>query len=254
MTTFAYDNIMTRETTNLSLLVGDVNASYPLANMQHLHLSKAYRSVNGTLTVEILIDAGEPVEAEAFMLRSQDGFGISSMTLDGNTADSWGSPAFTQSITNINNTYLFGSEIFSAAQTYRYWRLSVTSVGSFVKLENIYLGPVVSGLDSQGLNQGWTHVNQDTSNVQISEQGQRYIHQKPDIAALNATMSLMDESETTAIDNAFEYCGVRRPIWIIPTIDNAIKYSNQYFFTARPVWKQDRYRLHSTSLSFVEAK
>ncbi len=254
MSVFCYDNVLTRDTTNLSLNTGDENASYPLTNIQHIHLSKTYQSVSGTTVVKILIDAGETVDVDYFMIRSADGFNVSSMTINGNASDSWGAPSFSQAVDDLNDTYNFGYEAFSSTQSYRYWLLEVTASGSYVELANIFLGPKVDNLDSQDLSQGWTHVVTDSSNVQISVQGQRYFDELPDIAQLTAKMILMDETETAAIDAMYAFCGIRKPIWLIPTIDNSIKYSNQYFFVTRPQWVQDRYRLHSTTFVLTEAK
>jgi len=254
MSIFAYDNIMTRDTTNLSLNLGDANASYPLDNLTKVHLSKVYRSVSGTQTVKILIDAAEPVSADIFMIRTDNGFGLSSLTIKGNSSNSFTSPPFSQTINTLSDTYNFGYQEFSSTQTYRYWELEAVSTGSFVQLVNIYLGLKLAGLDDQDFSQGWVHNNVDTSTFQQSEEGQRYYNERPDMASITASMALMNESETTAIDALFEFCGTTKPIWLIPLIDNSIKYSSQYYFTARPQWKQDRYRLHSTNLSLIEVR
>jgi hypothetical protein len=254
MTTFAYDNIITRNTTTLSLNTGDENASYPLTNIQKIHVTKTYRSVSGTSSVKILIDAGEPVAADAVFLKSADGFGLSSLTINGNTGDAWGSPPFTQAISTLNDTYNLGYELFSSTQTYRYWLLEAEGSGSYVELANVFLGPVVQNFDSQELRQGWTHVNRDTSIARKAYSGQRYIDERPEIAELEASLMDLDETETSAIDAMFEYAGKRKPVWLLLTIDTPLKYSGQYFFKEKPAWTQDRYRLHSTKLSFEEAK
>ena len=254
MSVFCYDNVITRETTNVSIYSGDENPSYPLSNIQHIHLTKVYRGLDGSQTIRILIDAGEPVNCDYFMIRTAGAFDIDSLNIKGNIANDWGAAPFSKDITTLNSTYGFGYKSFGSTQTYRFWLLEVRTLGTYVELANIFLGPRASELDNQEFNQGWTHVNVDTSTVQVSEQGQRYIHELPDIARIQASMSLMDETETAALDAIYEYCGVRRPFWLIPTIDNSIKYANQYFFEARPVWTQDRYRLHSTTISLTEAK
>jgi hypothetical protein len=79
------------------------------------------------------VDSYELIDVDAAELR----VGPSTIDLQGNASDSWGSPSYDQSLTIADPLVLY------LDQTYRYWRLAIDDAGNndfYVEIGEIYLG------------------------------------------------------------------------------------------------------------------
>ena len=123
------------------------NISFPIANMY------ANQLVTKTIFTDLVIDMGAPTK-----ITDVSFIGDSIITLEANTADSWGSPAFTM---NVSKTY------YGIDETYRYWRINTGSSTVYANL--LYLG---RGLQFTAHQTGATpdYKSTDISNTSIGGQ------------------------------------------------------------------------------------
>jgi hypothetical protein len=108
-------------------------ATYGTQHLLDLNPNTLFRS---GATFPIVIDLGSAQNVKAFVLHNHNLVaGQSTLTLEGNTSDSWGSPAYSQALTIADPL------IYYLDETYRYWRLvPVDGVLSYMQAGGLYLG------------------------------------------------------------------------------------------------------------------
>jgi hypothetical protein len=110
-------------------------------------------------TFPFVIDLGSAQRITAFALLDHNLTSGGTLTLQANTSDSWGSPAYSQAVSNNNPAYLY------LDQTYRYWRVVPVDVSlSYFQAGQLFLGTY---LELSRINAAWGSVR-----------GQNYILQK----------------------------------------------------------------------------
>lgn len=160
----AYDNKYSLAT----LTASDENAAFPVENSQDIRLSRLFKTT-GT-GVNIVIDLGENLTATGFFLANHNLTSSATITLEGNTTDTWATPAYTNSIAyNADMIY----ELF-ATQTYRYWRLVIsdaTNSEGIIKFGGCFLGEYETITQFSHV---LTHNRLDTTEQHRSNSGQVY--------------------------------------------------------------------------------
>lgn len=89
-----------------------------------------YWQADGT-SANIVIDLGSAQAVTAFILQDHN---LTAVTLEANSADSWGAPAYSYVFSTITDPL-----VLYLSQTYRYWRVVCTST-SDCEIANLYLG------------------------------------------------------------------------------------------------------------------
>jgi hypothetical protein len=109
-------------------------AKYGAGNLLNLNPNSLFRS---GATFPIVIDLGSAQQVTAFALMNHNLVaGQSTLTLQANSSDSWGSPAYSQAITVTDHKLIFYLD-----QTYRYWRIvPVDGALSYFQTATLYLG------------------------------------------------------------------------------------------------------------------
>jgi hypothetical protein len=101
----------------------------------HVCRSAALESPNTTT-----IDLGSAQEVKALVLYDHNITSGATITINGNSANSWGAPAFSESVTWAADKIL---HYLSEAQTYRYWQLQITDTANtdgYIETGEIFLG------------------------------------------------------------------------------------------------------------------
>ncbi|MCP4707103.1 MAG: hypothetical protein GY869_00640, partial [Planctomycetes bacterium] len=108
-------------------------AIYSAANMVDLDRNSVFRS---GATFNTVFDLGSAQNVKALILQDHNlTAATSTLTLQGHTADSWGSPSYSQALTITDPL------IFYPDETYRYWRLvPVDATLEYVEIGECYLG------------------------------------------------------------------------------------------------------------------
>ena len=114
------------------------NAQYPLSNLSNSLRTKTYRSTSNS--DNLVVDLGTADAVDSFMLVDnwKNGFGLLTLTLEANATDEWSAPAFSTSVTLDTKFGIAHSEF--TAQSYRFWRLVMTSSLGYCELSNFFLG------------------------------------------------------------------------------------------------------------------
>lgn len=113
--------------------------SLPAENVINELRKKVWKTTAGGPTERLVIDLGAARAVTSLILLDHDLLvGDTNVKLEGNAADSWGAPSFSQNLTWASGTII---QTF-AQQTFRYWRLSFTktSAAQSRQIGRIFLG------------------------------------------------------------------------------------------------------------------
>ena len=183
------------------------NAQYPLSNLQHDFRTKVYRSTSNSDTVVFDMGSTEDVDSIALLDNWRSGFGVTTVTIEANATDSWGAPSFTTTMT-LDQTFGIGIKEFTQ-ESYRFWRLTLTSTLGYCELAHVFIGKAVS-ITTNGLDYGFSYKNNDLKKESQTRYGQEYIDDigtRKELSGLSLTV--MNKTE---IDQIFEVSDNRRTV------------------------------------------
>ena len=163
---------------------------------------------------------------------------ISAVTIEANATNSWGSPAFSTTVTDFDTEENLASVAFGSTQTYRYWRFTFTSSTAPVEVSNIFLG-LKTELTNQGIALGWKFTRIDNTEIVVNRYGQKFIDTSTDIKKIEASMTVLNVTEMESMNDVFDYCGNSKPVWVIvdpseTIVNNKDRFAGMYYFKERP--------------------
>jgi hypothetical protein len=167
----AYKNII--DSLDESALVASSEADgYPISNVQEQRLSKKWKS-STVSTNSVVIDL-DPITT---VLSSINTLGIlghnittaATITFSANTTDSWGAPAFTTTMTVIEDGVIL--KFLDSSQLYRFWKLEVSNQTS-IEIGRIWLGEYITIDPSSALS--FNVIKKRSDNVTHSRNRQKF--------------------------------------------------------------------------------
>lgn len=126
--------------------------------------------------------------------------------LQGNSSNSWASPAYSQQLT-ISDTI-----IQAVGETYQYWRLTFTDVTDYIEIANVFLG---AGLAGPGMDQSQILNVKTSSNFSKSDSFQLYGNKKSDAKAAEIQFPLVSNTMRKSINSMFNVVGVHTPFYLL---------------------------------------
>jgi hypothetical protein len=181
------------------------------------------------------------VPTNVFTLKYHNFSAAATITLMGNTANSWTSPAFSQIITWVSGklSYFFGTSAVPVPQTYRYWRLRVQDAANpdtLIKIGRIFHGTFWS--PSVNFTNAYTRKFTDTSQKQYSTGGQMSAVRRPVLKEMKFvwdTGAPFSFSDRTAFSSIFEdYVGIHIPYFLCQDADDL---STMYYVENLDPWE-----------------
>jgi hypothetical protein len=138
---YHYDNLI--DYAGVAISESSEVSTLPSSNVANDLRTKVWRTGTSTADEWIVFDLGSAKAVSAVILLDHTlTAGDSAITLEGHTADSWATPAYSNTLTYAASTIY---EVF-AAETYRYWRVKFTKASAGVSRDigRIFLGPYVT--------------------------------------------------------------------------------------------------------------
>lgn len=241
---------------DLSMVVGTVNAQFPLANIKQDFTTKVFRS-NET-TVEILVDLQVTTLIDAFCLvgSSVDGIGIGDISIQGSgSVDFSGSPVIT---IDLNSQYNFGFKLFTGV-SFRFWKLTITNVGGdYIELSNIFLGTKTQLLTNGFSTQSFNYKSRDNVSIKTNRYGQRFIDVYNRLNVLSGTVQHANQTEFDAINDIYIQNGRTTPLFFIldpdgdTVTDGEFLFSGYFYLTNDPSWSFSGPKTYNVSLILEE--
>lgn len=204
---FFFDNLIDTSTIGSS----SENSNFPDDNVAHDFRSRPWRTDTSSAAEWIKFDLGAAQTVTALILLDHNlQSGDTGITLEANSADSWGSPAFSQAITWNSGTIL---QIFTI-QSYRYWRLTFTkdSASESRDIGRIFLGRSTSV--AMPAEKGYDEKMVDLSQTQRALGGQTYSYTKSRYRLIKCKWTALESSDMDALISVSDSVGIHAPFFV----------------------------------------
>ena len=217
----------------------------------------------------VTVDLGTATEIKEFHCIGPLGevFSISSsatLTLMGNTTNSWTSPALTVSLTrDAGGIHHYLDTAAGTSTNYRYWRFKVVDRtnllgGQGFKIGHLYLGDY-NTVTTTNVAPGVTKAYRDPTEMAESESGVRF-HKTRTVQRIFENMFIghIDASDRRALESMFETLGIETPFYLCldPTnraSDNLSEVTLYCRFSGEPRFTHLIRDIYSMSLAAIEA-
>jgi len=249
-------NLVTQDTTTTNAT--SENALFPTENTKDPRTTKGWRSATGTNSASITFDF-KTIEAVDSVLIKGDhlqGFGFSTIVIEGNSTSDFSSPAFTNSLLIPNFEFNFGFVTFTA-ESHRFWRLTISGGGAFVELNNVFIGSFVQMADNN-IDFGWTFLDDDLSKIQRNRYNQLFIDKITRQRSINgAKIKLMNKTEVDQLLGIYDFNGTTEPIWVIVDeseiiINDFERFAGPFYMVNKPEIINSAFSLYDTTLNLRE--
>jgi hypothetical protein len=232
----------------------NTNSQFPLSNLQDSRRTKVYRSTTNSDSVVFDFQESSLIDSVIIVDNPRDGFSLSTITLELNGTNSWGAPAFTQSLT-FSTDFGVGVNLFTE-QSYRYARIVMTSVAGYCELPKIFIGKSIDLGRCQ--NVGWTFKNDSISKITKNRYEQKFIDVIGTKKEANLSLSLLDKDQLDQVFEVYDQCSVTKPLFVQYTnnqmVNDSNRYSGMYYLKSEPQITNTIFGRFALSLNIEEAK
>ena len=105
-------------------------------------------------------------------------------------------------------------EVFSATESYRFWRIVCTSTLGYCELANIYIG-AKTAITTNGVSYNWSYTNKDLVSSSKTVYGQEYFDDYGTQKELNSmAFQVMNNTEIEKIFEITDNCRTIKPFWV----------------------------------------
>lgn len=215
-------------------------------------------AIHTSETVTFDMATSEDIDSVVLLWPKEDGMQLSDsavVKIQANATNVWTSPTVNQTLT-ADSTYEMFSHYFSAAQSYRYWRVEIvdpTNTDLYVSLGVVILGVALS-IDNP--DSGFSFSNNDLSTVASTQFGNQYVDEYPIFSSLEMNFDLMDYDDAQAIENAFRTNGIKTPVFVTMDATSTVFNKNHFAiygkFQTSFYLKHLNYNLFQSSLTISE--
>lgn len=242
-----------------SLTASTTNAQYPVSNITDARRTKTYRSTSNSDNIVIDLGSTEDVDHFAIVDNWQNGFGVTAITIEGNGTDSWGAPAFSTTVT-LDNTFGVAVKDFGSTQSYRFWRIVMTSTLGYCEIANMFLG-LDSTISTNGVGYNWSYTNRDLAKISTNRYGQKFIDDigtQKDLS--NLQFQVLDKDEMDVLFGVYDANRTVKPFFVYFPLEtdslsnNDDRYNGFYYFNSEPTFENINSGYYSTTLNLREAK
>ena len=248
---FYSENLVDRATITAST----ENALFPKSNLVDPRRTKVFRST--TASDEVVFDFQETSAIDSIFIVDNpfDGFGISSLTLNLNATNTWGAPAYTDTV-SFSDTFGLGYKEFTT-QNYRFAQVALTSSLAYCELSNLFIGKKIDMLSDKSINYGWTYLSKDNSRVQENRYGQKFADVINRQKQLNISFSNLNKDQLDQIFELYDDKGITKPFYIrigCPEMTNDLRrYSGMVYMTSVPQITNRFFNNYALSMTLEEA-
>jgi len=238
-----------------SLTGTNVNAQFPLANLQDDRSTKVYRST--TNSDSIVLDFGSTIDIDAvcFTPNLLSGFGVNAITVELNASNSWGSPSVTQAIT-IDAAFKWASYEWATTQKYRYAKITLGSALAYCELSNIYFG-VVKTPGNLDFSYPLSFRENQLGNFSENRYGQKFIDTIVRQKELKGKMENLYPSELESMLDWIDTISTTKPIFLkfdsSTIFSDANRINGRYYLKSIPTMSFEAGGFWSLSFDFEEA-
>ena len=195
----------------VAITAGSEASGFPAINLANAQRTMLYRCGTTFSTETLVFDLGSALAADSLILLDHSILNTTTITLQANTTNAWGAPAFSSAVAWQSSWILHSF----ASQTYRYWRLVVAkaAAGQQFDIGRLHLGPVVAPADPPDFD-GFSRNMIDLSLSQRSVSGQLYCDPRPQARRLELEFTWIRDAQKLQFVNALEAMGLHTPFFV----------------------------------------
>ncbi len=185
------------------------NINFPLTNLQENQIYKTYRSTAKNAQ-RIVIDLAS-LKSDYVYLKNYNFTSSVTLRLEANTSDSWGSPAFSETLT-YNSEYII---LNFTESTYNYWSLYIddtTNTNDYIELGLFVLGV---GVELPGMSPDQIFTDKSDSTASYSRSNQMYGNEEIMYRENKITFPALTFTQRDTLRNIFRAVKNIRPILLI---------------------------------------
>lgn len=230
-----------------------VNANFPVSNLKDARRTKVFRSNTGS--DNIVFDFGSAKDIDSFFIVGdpRTGLGVSSVTLELNSSNSWVSPAFSQVIT-LDTVFNLGISTF-ANQNYRYARLVLTSSSTYCELSKVFIGKHIDL--GRGPSFNWSYQSDDLSKIQENRYGQKFVDTIIRQKKLNMSFNLLTKDQLSQLLEIIDSKSKTLPFFVElgdnTMIGNHDRFSGMVYLSSLPSVSNSSFSRYEMSMQLEEA-
>lgn len=227
---------------------------YPVENIQDPRTTKKWRATS--TSGNVVFNFGSAKDVDTIIVRGDAFTGrefTSTLTIEAHTSDSWGTPAFSTTLT-FSDTHNIGIKILDTVQSYRYWRIVGSNSSSF-GLSNVCLGE--SFIPARNITTNFDFEERDLSRSAMNDNGQKFFIQENRKSFCGFDFKFLTKEQIDEFMTMFDEVGKTKPIWVIP--DNAEffspekeRFAGQFYLTKVPTYKHSIKGLYNISFDLEE--
>lgn len=229
------------------------NLLFPLLNIKDPRRSKVFRSTSNSDSVVFDFMETSPVDTFFVVADKRNGFGFSTITLEFNATDSWGSPAATEVIT-VSTEFGVGFKEFTE-HSYRFCRVVMTGSLGYCELSKVFFGKKNNILRS--INFNWNFKDTELVNQKTNRYGQIFsdviVRQK----VINASISNMNKDNLDEFFKVYDSKGESKPFFVrlgcAEMSNDFRRYSGMVFFQDIPAISNPHFNKYNVSIILKEA-
>jgi hypothetical protein len=199
--------VYTNHVDDATITASSSASGFGTANLQDLRASRVWRS-DGSTSITIVFDFGSAVSFAGVGIAGHNFTSGATVTLEWNSADSWGSPAGSQSVT-VDDTCVAAFTSVS----YRYARLSVTDASNtdgYIEIGRVSVGAAITG---PGISDNISIPRRSTTNRQLSRGRQPYIDPGVKYRSATITWPYITEAQRDDMVAVFDAADVK-PVFL----------------------------------------
>ena len=211
---FVYLNLCDQDSTVVTGSTED--PFYPASNLKDARTTKKWRTTSSSGSVVFDFITTEAVDSLMVRGDAFTGRGFNStLTIEANTTDSWGSPAYSTTL-SFSDKHNIGFKFLDSDESYRFWRVS-GSGSSYLELSNICIGK--SLIPERNISTRLKFEEIDLSDRTENDDGQEWFIERNRKRKLSCDIKFLSKAGIDYLMTMFDAVGISKPIWVVP--DNA---------------------------------
>ena len=213
---FMYNNLIDPATSVVTANSEDTD--YPLTNLKVDLFSTHYRST-GDAAEWIKIDLGAAMAVDVIAIRYHNLTAGATLTLEGNAADAWGAPTYSQVIAITDDVIIY---FLASTQTFRWWRLTIADAANpdgVIKIGRPFLGSYFEPT--------WNFLAPrkspivDPSIKMYSSGGGKHVEKENTYRAPVYEWGLVNAADYASFEAMFEAVGANKAFFVCENADHA---------------------------------
>lgn len=187
--------------TSATAILSDAEPTLPGTNLLQANRNKVWRTNIGTTTATAVFDLGAAYDVSAFALISSNLTTSGTVTIQGNTADSWASPAFSSGELSIYDGSYTGVLLwYWRTKNYRYWRMILDDPSNpnyYIEAGVAWLGTYIES--PRNFVYGWNEEIIPLSRISYADDGTPYTEELESYKNIVLDVRFLSEEWTRTI-------------------------------------------------------